>query len=78
VSFAPGVIFGETAMLDGGGRTARAVADEPSVVHVLTRARLDEIRRSDPLLASHVLFNLARHLSSLLRFANATLRGTDD
>jgi len=78
VSFAPGVIFGETAMLDGGGRTARAVADEPSVVHVLTRARLDEIRRSDPLLASQVLFNLARHLSSLLRFANATLRGTDD
>ncbi len=78
VSFAPGVIFGETAMLDGGGRTARAVADEPSVVHVLTRASLEEIRRDDPVLAGQVLFNLARHLSSLLRLANATLRGTDD
>lgn len=77
VSFAPGVIFGETAMLDGGGRTARAVADEPSVVHVLTRESLDAIRRDDPALASQILFNLARHLSSLLRFANATLRADD-
>jgi hypothetical protein len=45
---------------------------------VLTRASLEEIRRDDPVLAGQILFNLARHLSSLLRLANATLRGTDD
>ena len=76
-SFAPGVIFGETAMLDGGGRTATGIADEPSVVYVLTRDALDEIRRTDPTLATQVLLNLARQLSARLRFASATIQAAD-
>ena len=76
-SFTPGVIFGETAMLDGGGRTATAVADEPSVVYVLTRANLDAIRAADPTLASQVLLNLAKQLSARLRFAAATIQAAD-
>jgi SulP family sulfate permease len=76
-SFTPGVIFGETAMLDGGGRTATAVADEPSVVYVLTRASLDAIRAADPALASLVLLNLAKQLSARLRFAAATIQAAD-
>ena len=47
-SFGPGVVFGETAMLDGGGRTAGAAADEPSVVYVLTRADFDGSARANP------------------------------
>ncbi len=73
-SFAPGVIFGETAMLDGGGRTATGVADLPSVVYVLTRDALDEIRRTDPTLATQVLLNLALQLSARLRFATGTIQ----
>jgi anti-anti-sigma regulatory factor len=76
-SFAPGVIFGETAMLDGGGRTATGVADQPSVVYVLTRDALDEIRRTDPTLATQVLLNLARQLSARMRFASATIQAAD-
>ena len=76
-SFAPGVIIGEAAMLDGGGRTATGVADEPSVVYVLTRAALDEIRHDDPALASLLLLNLAREASARLRSAAATIRAMD-
>jgi MFS superfamily sulfate permease-like transporter/CRP-like cAMP-binding protein len=76
-SFTPGVIFGETAMLDGGGRTATARADQPSVAYVLTRERLDEIRRTNPALASQVLLNLARQLSARLRNAAATIESAD-
>lgn len=76
-SFAPGVIFGEAAMLDGGGRTATGVADQPSVVHVLTRAALEEIRRDDPALAAQLLLNLAREASARLRSAAATIRAMD-
>jgi len=64
-------------MLDGGGRTATAVADEPSVVYVLTRANLDAIRAADPTLASQVLLNLAKQLSARLRFAAATIQAAD-
>jgi MFS superfamily sulfate permease-like transporter len=76
-TFMPGVIFGETAMLDGGGRTATAVAEQPSTVYVLTRAALDDIRRDDPALASQILLNLAGELSSRLRHATATINAID-
>jgi MFS superfamily sulfate permease-like transporter len=76
-SFTPGVIFGETAMLDGGGRTATAVADRPSVAYVLTRESLDAVRRTDPALASQILLNLARQLSARLRNAAATINAAD-
>ncbi|MFO1395518.1 MAG: SulP family inorganic anion transporter [Burkholderiales bacterium] len=76
-SFAPGVIFGEMAMLDGGGRSAAAVADEASVVYVLTRANLDAIRAREPALASLVLLNVARQISARLRFTTATLQAAE-
>ncbi len=76
-SYGPGVIFGETAMLDGGGRSASAVADTPALVHVLTRAALDELRASDPAVGGKVLYNLAREQSARLRFASATIQASD-
>lgn len=77
VSFAPGVTFGEAAMLDGGGRTADGVADEDAVVYVLTRQRLEALKGSHPDLASQVLFNLARQVSLHLRFASEAMREMD-
>ena len=72
-SFAPGVVFGEAAMLDGGGRTATGVADEPSAVYMLTREAMEILRKEDSTLALAVLRNIARQLSARLRFANRTI-----
>jgi hypothetical protein len=72
-TFAPGVVFGEAAMLDGGGRTATGLADEDSVVYVLTRDGLESLRNDDSGLALAVLRNIARQLSARLRFANQTI-----
>jgi CRP-like cAMP-binding protein len=72
-TFAPGVVFGEAAMLDGGGRTATGVADEASVVYVLTRDAFESLRHEDAGLALAVLRNIARQLSARLRFANRTI-----
>lgn len=72
-TFAPGVTFGEAAMLDGGGRTATAVADEACILYALTRDALDALREEDSGLALAVLRNIARQLSARLRFANDTI-----
>jgi CRP-like cAMP-binding protein len=69
VSFSPGMSFGETAVLDGGGRTADAVADQPSTVHALSAAAMAELQRQHPALAAQIYRNLALHLSERLRSA---------
>jgi anti-anti-sigma regulatory factor len=70
----PGMCFGETALLDGGGRTAEALADVASVVHELSKASLGELQRTEPELAAQLYWNLARHLSERLRSASAAWR----
>jgi CRP-like cAMP-binding protein len=69
LSVSPGMMFGETAMLDGGGRTAGAVAVAPTVVYALTLASLGELGRSHPDAAIHLYRNMALHLSQRLRGA---------
>jgi SulP family sulfate permease len=73
-SFPAGMCFGETAVLDPQGRTADAVADEPSVVHPVTRELLEALEHDAPQLASRLHRNLARHLSRRLREAAAAWR----
>jgi SulP family sulfate permease len=74
VSFSPGMCFGETAVLDGGGRTADAIADSASTVYKLSAAALATLGRDEPAIAAHLYRNLARHLSSRLRDAAAAWR----
>jgi MFS superfamily sulfate permease-like transporter/CRP-like cAMP-binding protein len=74
VSFSPGMCFGETAVLDGGGRTADAVADIASTVYALPAAALGELQRTDPAIAALVYRNLAQHLSERLRAAATAWR----
>jgi MFS superfamily sulfate permease-like transporter len=71
LSVSPGMMIGETAMLDGGGRTATVVADASSVVHALTLQALDEIGRNHPAVAILLHRNLALHQSQRLRAAAA-------
>ncbi len=74
VSFSPGMTFGETALLDRGGRTADAVADEASTVQALSADAIDRLQREAPELAAQLYRNLALHLSTRLREASAAWR----
>ena len=74
LSVSPGMMIGETAMLDGGGRTAAAVADAPTVVYALTLDALDDIGRTHPAVAIRLHRNLALHLSQRLRGAAGAWR----
>jgi SulP family sulfate permease len=74
VTFSPGMCFGETAVLDGGGRTADAVADIDSTVYALPAAALATMRQADPAIAAQIYCNLAQHLSERLRAAAAGWR----
>jgi SulP family sulfate permease len=69
-SFSPGMCFGETALLDGGGRSADAIADTPSTVFELGRDAFEV----QPQTAAVLYRNLARHLSARLRAAAAGWR----
>lgn len=75
-SYSAGHMFGETALLDGGGRSASATADVDSVLYVLSAQALAAMERDDPDLAQRVHRNIATHLSDRLRRATA-LRPAD-
>ena len=76
VSYSPGVMFGEIAMLDGVGRSADAVVDSDSVVHVLEREAFDALRAVDPVLGERLMRNIALHLAERLRSAAAAWRAS--
>lgn len=74
VTFSPGMCFGETAVLDGLGRSAGALADMPSRVWRLSLDDLTALSHEHPALAARLHWNLARHLSQRLRAAAAAWR----
>jgi len=76
VSFSPGVMLGETAMLDGGGRSANATADKEAEIYALTIDSLDAIVRTQPEIGARLHRNIATHLSDRLRRSTA-LQSTD-
>ncbi len=69
VSLSPGMMLGETAMLDGGGRSGDAVAFGETEVHSLDEPTLQRLRADDPLLYAQVHRNISVHLSQRLRAA---------
>ncbi len=76
VSYSPGVMLGELAMLDGGSRTADAVADSNSVLYALTREKFDALAETDPALSARLARNIALHLSERLRSATLSWRAS--
>ena len=77
VTFAPGTVFGEIALLDTEPRSATITADEPLVCYVLTASDFDEIKNSHPAIAILLLTNLGRELSSRLRRVNRIIYQLD-
>jgi CRP-like cAMP-binding protein len=70
VTFAPGTVFGEMALLDRQKRSATIRADEELVCFVLQRARFDELANDYPKVAMMLMANMAREMSHRLRTIN--------
>jgi CRP-like cAMP-binding protein len=73
-SFAPGVVFGEMALLDNKPRSADAVAKSAGAVWELTRDQLSRIEQAHPDIARCIQYNLSRSLAERLRLTTAELR----
>jgi CRP-like cAMP-binding protein len=78
VPLAPGVIFGESAMLERGTHSVTAIAEEEIVLYSLSRKHLDAIRAANRELYERLLLNLLDHLAGLLRVTAGTLRESSD
>jgi SulP family sulfate permease len=67
VSFAPGVVFGEIALLQGKPRSADAVAGDDAVVLELTRENLQQLGAADPGILGRLFLNLCLVQAERLR-----------
>lgn len=74
-AFAPGVIVGEMALLEGQPRSADAYAEGDVTVLRLSRQAFERLRREHPALAATLLLNVSRQLSSRLRHITVELAG---
>ena len=73
-AFTPGTMIGEIAFVEGGDRSAQAVAEEESVLWLLKREDLPEIEAANPKIV-HILFaNIAREIAARLRSTTEVLR----
>lgn len=73
-SVGPGVAFGEMALLDGGRRSADAVAETDCQVLSLEVGDLESLGRERPGIVTVITANIARVMSGRLRSANAELQ----
>jgi CRP-like cAMP-binding protein len=74
VTFAPGAVLGELALLDRGPRSATITADEDLAGFGLSAASFDGLCKQQPDLAIKLLAALGRELSVRLRYANLTIQ----
>ncbi len=72
-SFGRGDFFGEIAFLDGGERTADAIAETDVKLFVISRKRFDTVAAIHPRLAQSVFSSLARALALRLRRADGEI-----
>ncbi len=68
-----GQAFGEMAMLDGGRRSANAVASGAVICHAFAIDAIRQIAKDHPHIYAVILSNLVRSLSDRLRAANEQL-----
>jgi CRP-like cAMP-binding protein len=72
-SMAPGVIVGEIALLEGGNRTADALAESALTVLRLDRASFEGLRQQRPALWDKLMRNIALHVATRLRIVTIEL-----
>jgi MFS superfamily sulfate permease-like transporter len=72
-TFAPGTVFGELAILDGGPRSATVTADGALTTFALSDDSFRALQAREPDVAIKILSALGRELSNRLRQANMTI-----
>jgi SulP family sulfate permease len=72
-SFAPGVMVGEMAVLEGQHRSADALAETDLVVLRLSAEAFERLRAEHPALAAKLLHNISLYLAGRLRGLTAEL-----
>jgi SulP family sulfate permease len=77
-SFGRGNFFGELAFLDGGVRSADALATTATDLFVLSRARFDRMAQANPEVGMRVFAELARAIALRLRRSDAEIRALYD
>jgi len=73
VTFSPGTLFGELALLDREVRSATVTADTDLVCHVISYDDFLGLSAGHPALAIKLMTSLGRELSGRLRRANRTI-----
>ena len=73
VTFSPGTLFGELALLDREARSATIAADTDLACHVMSHANFRRLSEEHPATAIKLMTNLGRELSSRLQRANRTI-----
>ncbi len=76
-SFARGMSFGESALLEGGVRNADVVVEEDAEIAVLTMAALDSVTQRFPSVTGTLYRNHSQMLAARLASANNQLRALD-
>ncbi|MEK7743558.1 MAG: cyclic nucleotide-binding domain-containing protein, partial [Elusimicrobiota bacterium] len=77
-TLAQGDFFGEVSFLDHDARSASAVASTPVEIYAFSRARFDELARSQPDMGVRVFARLARALALRLRQTDGELRALQE
>ena len=78
VTFAPEVVFGEMAFLDGKPRSADVYAHEDSEVLCLVYGDFRKLENEKPNIATKLIRNIALELSSRLRITSHQVRLLED
>jgi SulP family sulfate permease len=74
VSYAPGVVFGEMALLAGMARSADAIAEADAIVLELPREQYNLLMTDYPALLGKLLLNISLLLASRVRALSAELQ----
>lgn len=75
-TIAPGVVFGEMALLDERPRSATARAETDVIVKALSREAVAHLAKEAPGAAAILMHNLAREIASRLRLTNSIVAGS--
>ncbi len=76
-SIGPGQVIGEMALLDGGPRSATAIADGKVMCYAFTVAAITEMSDRHPRIMEKILGSIVHSLSLRLRRANAELQALE-